>query len=78
MEPDFIRKALAHPGKVMAKHKNGVIYYLDHACQMQIDGKWVDAVAYHSIKPFGQYCRAISDFKKFVYLYNHTVSGPRG
>lgn len=48
------------------RHKNGNLYAVNGKCKMQINGVWVDAVLYvQSSKPFGQFCRAESDFANF-------------
>lgn len=78
MDAEFIRQALKAGGQVTTRHENGVVYYLDHIGQMQFDGEWFECVMYHSIHPFGQYCRQITDFEKFHYCYNETFGGPRG
>ncbi|MFK5950998.1 MAG: hypothetical protein QM500_19775 [Methylococcales bacterium] len=77
MSPAFIKKAIKADGRVITTHANGNTYYLDNVGEMQIDGEWYEAVMYHSLSPFGHYCRRIEDFKKFTYQCNETITGPR-
>jgi hypothetical protein len=78
LEPRFIREMINAPGEATVRHRNGNIYYIDALVSIKINGEWVDGVTYHSINPWGQYCRTISDFHNFEYIHNHTVRGPRG
>ena len=78
ISPRFIRKIINSTGQAIVRHRNGNVYYLDKLTSIKINGEWVDGVVYHSINPWGQYCRTIGDFDNFEYLHNHTIKGPRG